>query len=112
MNNSERLARDKQQLPNGDIRPSALSSGPISKYKHYLAVHSNAKVSCLSPGSPDTPSFVGFRNLMILVICTASPGRVQSTVAYDNCSGVQLATYDGELQKSSIDLYDELKVTL
>lgn len=38
------------------------------RYKHVLAVHKESKMSYLTQGSPAAPSFVGFRNLMVLVI--------------------------------------------
>jgi len=37
-------------------------------YKHASAVHKVGKISCLTQGQTTYPSFVGFRNLMILVI--------------------------------------------
>lgn len=39
-----------------------------SKYRHVFATHSESRITCLSHESKDTPSFVGFRNLMILVL--------------------------------------------
>lgn len=39
-----------------------------SKYRHVFATHSEARTTCLSHEAEDTPSFVGFRNLMILVL--------------------------------------------
>jgi diacylglycerol O-acyltransferase-1 len=41
-----------------------------TKYRHVFATHSSSRTSCLSQGSEATPSFVGFRNLMILVLST------------------------------------------
>ena len=38
------------------------------KYRHVAAVHSSPKTSCLSHDSETTPSFLGFRNLMVLVL--------------------------------------------
>lgn len=38
------------------------------KYKHVFAIHSQPKTSCLSHESMETPSFIGFRNLMVLVL--------------------------------------------
>lgn len=38
------------------------------KYKHVAAVHSVSHTSCLSEDSKEHPSFVGFRNLMVLVL--------------------------------------------
>lgn len=39
-----------------------------SKYRHVFATHAETRTTCLSHESEDTPSFVGFRNLMILVL--------------------------------------------
>lgn len=42
------------------------------KFKHVYAIHSVSKTSCLSHGSDATPSFVGFRNLMVLVLLVSN----------------------------------------
>ena len=42
--------------------------GPQTKYRHIAAVHSKPRTSCLSHDSQTTPSFLGFRNLMIIVL--------------------------------------------
>lgn len=39
-----------------------------SKYRHVQAVHSKTRPSCLSHDAPETPSFIGFRNLMVIVL--------------------------------------------
>lgn len=41
-----------------------------SKYRHIMAIHSRAKTSCLSRDAEETPSFLGFRNLMVIVLST------------------------------------------
>ncbi|RPB19508.1 hypothetical protein L211DRAFT_859079 [Terfezia boudieri ATCC MYA-4762] len=38
------------------------------KYKHVFAIHSKPRTSCLSHEAVDVPSFLGFRNLMVLVL--------------------------------------------
>lgn len=38
------------------------------KYRHIAAVHSRPKTSCLSHDSDAAPSFLGFRNLMVIVL--------------------------------------------
>lgn len=38
------------------------------KYRHVAAVHSKPQTSCLSHDSDAAPSFLGFRNLMVLVL--------------------------------------------
>lgn len=49
----------KEGIPKAKVR---------SKYRHVAAPHSNNRPSCLSHESNDTPSFLGFRNLMVLTI--------------------------------------------
>ena len=39
-----------------------------SKYKHVEALHRVSRPSVLSHDQSDTPSFLGFRNLMVLTI--------------------------------------------
>jgi hypothetical protein len=41
---------------------------PKTKYSHAFAPHTQNRQSCLTHGAPQSPSFVGFRNLMILVL--------------------------------------------
>ena len=43
---------------------------PSSKYRHIAAVHSTVRYSCLSRDAEPTPSFLGFRNLMVIVLST------------------------------------------
>ncbi|KAK1765675.1 diacylglycerol O-acyltransferase [Phialemonium atrogriseum] len=38
------------------------------KYRHVAAVHSESRPSCLSHDAVATPSFLGFRNLMVIVL--------------------------------------------
>jgi len=38
------------------------------KYRHIAAVHSKPRASCLSHDSDVAPSFLGFRNLMVIVL--------------------------------------------
>ncbi|PNY23662.1 O-acyltransferase [Tolypocladium capitatum] len=44
---------------------------PQIKYRHVAAVHSQSRPSCLSHDSPAAPSFLGFRNLMVIVLGTS-----------------------------------------
>ena len=39
-----------------------------SKYWHIAAAHSKARSSCLSHDAESNPSFLGFRNLMVIVL--------------------------------------------
>jgi len=38
------------------------------KYKHVFPIHSKPRTSCLSHEAVEVPSFLGFRNLMVLVL--------------------------------------------
>lgn len=59
---------------NGFSAPQPLSQvrTPYTKrkYRHVAAVHSKPKTSCLSHDATATPSFLGFRNLMVIVLST------------------------------------------
>lgn len=43
------------------------------KYRHVEAIHSESHPSCLSHDTTETPSFLGFRNLMVIML--GEPGR-------------------------------------
>lgn len=49
------------------------ASIPSLKYRHVAAVHSRPRNSCLSRDSDISPSFLGFRNLMVLVVSEFYP---------------------------------------
>lgn len=54
---------------NGTAAPkSSRLSTPAAKYRHVAAVHSKVRSSCLSHDSEAAPSFLGFRNLMVIVL--------------------------------------------
>lgn len=51
------------------------------KYRHVAAVHARPRTSCLSHDSEASPSFLGFRNLMVIVLgmsTTSAEFRVDS----------------------------------
>jgi diacylglycerol O-acyltransferase-1 len=51
------------------------------KYRHVAAVHARPRTSCLSHDSAVSPSFLGFRNLMVIVLglfTTSAACRVKS----------------------------------
>jgi hypothetical protein len=51
----------------------APSRTTLKKYNHLFAIHSSSKVTILSTQDVEkAPSFVGFRNLMTLMLCKAS----------------------------------------
>jgi len=41
---------------------------PKKKYRHVAVLHAKSQPSCLSHESETVPSFLGFRNLMVLVL--------------------------------------------
>ena len=53
---------------NGSATTSRSRKSASSKYRHIAAVHSKVRSSCLSHDSENSPSFVGFRNLMVIVL--------------------------------------------
>lgn len=71
---------------------NGIATGPrmssiSSKYTHIAAVHSRVRISCLSRDTEETPNFLGFRNLMVIVLSTCSvfakscdPGRKCSQI--------------------------------
>jgi diacylglycerol O-acyltransferase-1 len=54
---------------NGTTRTSRIRD---TKYRHVFATHSLQRTSCLSQDAESSPSFKGFRNLMVLVLCEHS----------------------------------------
>lgn len=53
--------------------PPAIARTTLGKYRHVAAVHRELRTSCLSHDSEASPSFLGFRNLMVLVLSGFSP---------------------------------------
>lgn len=51
------------------------------KYRHVAAAHTTPRASCLSHDSEASPSFLGFRNLMIIVL-----GRLIWLYSYGGCA--------------------------
>ena len=61
-------------LPNGhNAPPSATAGRTPGKCRHVAAVHWKPRTSCLSHDSEANPSFLGFRNLMVIVLSGFSP---------------------------------------
>lgn len=53
---------------NGPSSNTRSRRGPAPKYRHISAVHAQTRPSCLSHDSNVAPSFIGFRNLMVIVL--------------------------------------------
>ena len=47
--------------------PKTANNAPV-KYRHVAAVHSRSRISLLSSGHENPTDFVGFRNLMVIVL--------------------------------------------
>ncbi|OAP58377.1 hypothetical protein AYL99_07467 [Fonsecaea erecta] len=56
------------EVPNPSIDKPQSQPKIRSKYRHVAALHSKVRPSCLSHEAQETPSFIGFRNLMVLTI--------------------------------------------
>ncbi|KKK18159.1 hypothetical protein ARAM_004527 [Aspergillus rambellii] len=65
--NGNTCNKDDTPMPseNGIKRPVKRKR---AKYRHVIACHSEVRHSCLSRDSNDVPSFIGFRNLMVVVL--------------------------------------------
>lgn len=60
-------------------RPLPPKAAAPAKYRHVAAAHFAQKASCLSHDSEASPSFLGFRNLMVIVL--SEPSRTVVTTA-------------------------------
>lgn len=45
----------------------------IRRYRHVAAIHSKSRASTLSHDAAETPSFLGFRNLMVITLGMLPP---------------------------------------
>ena len=66
---------NQKSSSNSQSHANGTATGPnksniSTKYRHIAAVHSRARTSCLSRDAEKTPSFLGFRNLMVIVLST------------------------------------------
>lgn len=53
---------------NNDSTKQELRRAFTQKYRHVIAIHSKSRPSALSRDATETPSFLGFRNLMVIVL--------------------------------------------
>jgi diacylglycerol O-acyltransferase-1 len=73
---SRRTGHDVTHEPQNRTNGTATTGPPKKpgqKYRHVAAVHKKTRPSCLSHDSDAAPSFIGFRNLMVIVLGTLSP---------------------------------------
>ncbi|KAL2005385.1 hypothetical protein VTN00DRAFT_2596 [Thermoascus crustaceus] len=66
--NSPSGATPESSSSPADGAPQSRAAATRSKYRHVAAYHSQLRNSCLSRDSTVTPSFIGFRNLMVIVL--------------------------------------------
>lgn len=108
---SRALYRGK--APEQDPQPKGKTSTQRirdTKYRHVFATHSVSRTSCLSQDAEESPSFVGFRNLMVLVLSALPPQLIY--VCLLTCdSRFQLAIDDCQFQKGSDHQYEFIKET-
>ncbi|KAK5636701.1 hypothetical protein RRF57_012413 [Xylaria bambusicola] len=58
-----------REKSNNPPKPIETEQKPFfRKYRHVAAIHSKARPSTLSHDTQASPSFVGFRNLMVIVL--------------------------------------------
>lgn len=62
----------KTVSPSQDVSSTPSEKKRTSKYRHVAAYHSALRTSPLSTDSPVNPSFIGFRNLMVIVLSMSS----------------------------------------
>ena len=76
------LAKPEAVVALDSTKPAA--SAP-TKYRHVAAVHARSRTSLLSSGYEESMSFLGFRNLMVIVLSKFNSARYrQGSVAISN----------------------------
>lgn len=74
---------------NGFSTPQPLAPLRLKKkYRHVAAVHSIPRTSCLSHDSESTPSFLGFRNLMVIVLSQSQNIGMPDRADYGQSLGI------------------------
>ncbi|KAK3943062.1 diacylglycerol O-acyltransferase 1 [Diplogelasinospora grovesii] len=71
------------------------------KYRHVEAVHSESKPSCLSHDTTETPSFLGFRNLMVIMLVV---GNLRLVIENIQKYGVLICVRCHDFRKSDVQL--------
>lgn len=72
-NESHQPEQENKQQVNGNTDGQNSKPKFRSKYKHVAALHKISRPSILSHDSQEVPSFLGFRNLMVLTISEFGP---------------------------------------
>lgn len=65
--------------PSIDVLKLWKGHGQDQKYKHVYAIHLRPRTSCLSHEAVEVPSFLGFRNLMVIVLSECAPSPPASS---------------------------------
>ncbi|KAF4999442.1 hypothetical protein FGRMN_2464 [Fusarium graminum] len=71
--NAHDVTRNEPQNRTSTTATTGTPNKPGQKYRHVAAVHKQTRPSCLSHDSDAAPSFIGFRNLMVIVLGTDAP---------------------------------------
>jgi hypothetical protein len=82
----ERAGGATQENAKAILQPQVTAAK--EKYRHISAYHSQIQHSCLSRDSGVTPSFIGFRNLMVIVL-----GSAHSPVSQFRCNDGKLIEF-------------------
>ena len=59
---------DMTTTSNGSPTSPTTEKAARCRYRHLALVHRGHRTSCLSHDSENSPSFLGFRNLMVIVL--------------------------------------------
>ncbi|GAB1320659.1 hypothetical protein MFIFM68171_10869 [Madurella fahalii] len=87
---------------NGSANPSVrLKRAFRQKYRHVEAIHSQTRPSCLSHDTTETPSFLGFRNLMVIVLVV---GNLRLVIENIQKYGVLLCIRCHDFRKLDVQL--------
>jgi diacylglycerol O-acyltransferase-1 len=62
------VVKTAQEVPTPPSEGGRHQTRLKKKYRHVAALHSRSQPSCLSHEAETVPSFLGFRNLMVLVL--------------------------------------------
>lgn len=73
---------DMTKASNGSPTSPTTEKAARGRYRHLALVHQGQRTSCLSHDSENSPSFVGFRNLMVIVLSKQSSTNLLSTFAF------------------------------
>ncbi|KAI5821019.1 MBOAT, membrane-bound O-acyltransferase family-domain-containing protein [Pyronema omphalodes] len=86
---------------NGTTYTTPTGQGGTDKYKHIFAIHAKARPSTLSHDSIATPSFIGFRNLMVLVLIV---GNLRLVIENFMKYGVLIQLSGAEFRKDDVQM--------